>query len=241
MIVMRILVATAWLLASASLAGAEYREMEVRDGGAVTGQVRVRGEVPVLPPLPVYKSHEVCGTAVPDDRLIVGKDGVLANVVVYLKGVEAGKPIARDQHVELDNRKCAFAPHVLAASLGQTLEIVNTDPILHDAHARIGPRTLFNRAIMHGKTVREPLRDIGLIHINCNVRHSWMHAWLYVADNPYLAITDRDGRFRIDGIPPGQYTLTVWHELVGSRDLPVVVKPGGETVTDVDLSLTAPE
>jgi len=240
MVVMRMLMATAWLLASASLAGAEYREIEVRDGGTVVGQVRVQGEVPVLPPLAVYKSHEVCGTHVADDRLIVGKSGALANVVVYLQGIAAGKAIVRDQPVTLDNRKCVFAPHVVDASIGQTLEIHNDDPILHDAHAHLGPRTLFNRAIMHGKTVREPLRDAGLIHINCNVRHSWMHAWLFVADNPYHTVTDRDGRYRIDGVPPGDYTLTVWHELVGSRDLLVEVKPGAEAVTDVHLALTAP-
>jgi len=241
MFVRRMLVVTAWLLASVSPAAAEYREMDVHDGGAVTGKVRVQGEIPHLPPLPVYKSHEVCGATVPDERLIVAPGGELANAVVHLKDVKAGKAIVRDQTVELDNHKCAFVPHVLSASLGQTLVIHNSDPILHDAHARLGARTLFNRAIIHGKTVREPLRDAGLIHINCNVRHSWMQAWVYVADNPYHAVTDRGGRFRIDGIPPGEYTLTIWHELLGSRDQTIEVKPGADTVIDFTLPLTAPD
>jgi plastocyanin len=240
MVAMRILVAIGLLLASAGPAGAMYSEIKVENGGAVSGEVRVQGEAPALPPLPVYKFHEVCGATVPDERLVVGQDGALANVVVYLQGVEFGKPIPRDQPVQLDNKKCAFVPHVVSASLGQTLEIHNSDPILHDAHARLGPRTVFNRAIMHGKTVRELLQDVGLIQINCNVRHSWMQAWVYVAENPYHAVTDREGHYRIDGIPAGKYTLTVWQEMLGGRDIPIEIKPGAETRADVQLSVTAP-
>jgi len=84
------------------------------------------------------------------------------------------------------------------------------------------------------------LADAGLVHINCNVRHTWMHAWVFVADDPYHAVTGADGRFVIDQVPPGSYTLRVWHELLGSVDRPVTVEPGKTVSVDVALPVTAP-
>jgi hypothetical protein len=73
---------------------------------------------------------------------------------------------------------------VRSAAVGQTLEIHNSDPFLHDAHLWLGTRSLFNVGILPDHTRREPLADAGLIHINCNVRHTWMHAYVFVAENP---------------------------------------------------------
>jgi plastocyanin len=196
---------------------AQYREIPVPNGGTVSGSVLVAGDIPVLPPQPVFKQLEHCGASVADERLSVGPGGALSNAVVMLLEVPAGKPLPKDQPVVLDNTKCAFVPHVRAATVGQTLEIHNTDPFLHDAHAWLGTRTLFNVGILPGHTNRQPLNDAGLIHINCNVRHTWMHAYVFVSEDPYHAVTGSDGRFSIDQVPPGTYTMRVWHELlVGS-------------------------
>lgn len=227
------------LLALSSVPAFAYHEQAVEDGGVIAGQVRVEGEVPALPPHEVYKHQETCGVKIPDERIIVGKDGALANVVVYLKEVWAGKPIDVKDPVVLDNKDCAFLPHVLSATVGQTLDIHNSDPFLHDAHARIGPRTLFNRAIMHGKTVHELLREPGLVHINCNVRHTWMQAYLFVADHPYHTVTGPDGKFRIDDVPPGKYKLEVWHEMLGSKEREVSVDAGKTTQVDIELKAEA--
>ncbi len=221
----------------ANAARAEYLEKPVENGGTISGAVLVAGEVPVLPPQPVFKQHEVCGNTVPDERLIVGKGGGLSNAVVYLADVIGGKPVPRDQPVPLDNVKCAFVPHVRSATVGQTLEIRNNDPFLHDAHALLGTRTLFNVGILPKHTARQLLSDAGLVHINCNVRHTWMHAYVFVANDPYHAVTGGDGQFVIDQVPPGTYTLRVWHELLGSTERPVTVV-GGQTAT-VNFALAA--
>jgi plastocyanin len=236
---LRMLLAIGWLIAGAGEAVADYKQIEVVDGGRIEGQVRLVGEVPKLPPQPVYTHTEICGSTVADERLFVGKDGALANVVVYLRDVPAGKPVPVEP-VTMDNVKCRFVPHVLAATVGQTLEIRNSDPFLHDAHAWLGARTLFNRALIKGSTIRERLAEPGLIHINCNVRHTWMHAYVFVGEDPYHAVTGPDGRFRIDGIPPGTYTVTMWHELVGSKDHQVAVAAGKVTTLDGELAVTAP-
>ena len=96
------------------------------------------------------------------------------------------------------------------ASIGQTLEIENQDPFLHDAHAILGPDTLFNLAIPKGRTVHHVLDTVGTAHVNCNVRHTWMHAHLFVTDDPYHTVTDPSGRFVLDDVPPGTYTIAVW-------------------------------
>ncbi len=219
---------------------AEYREVVVDNGGSITGHVRVSGEVPTLPPQPVFKEHDVCGTTIRDERLVVGSGGALRDVVVRLTDVKAGKAVPRERPVMLDNVKCAFVPHVATATLGQMLDIHNNDPFLHDAHALLGAQTLFNVAVPKGKTVRKPLAYAGLIRINCNV-HTWMHAYLLVAEHPYHAVTGADGGFMIDGVPPGTYTLSVWHELLGSVERQVEVQTGKATTAEISLSAAAPE
>ena len=236
---MAVLLLAIWSSVAAGSAAAGYREVPVADGGSISGSVLVAGDVPVLPPQAVFKQLEFCGSTVADERLVVGRGGVLANAVVDLVDVPAGKPVPRDP-VMLDNIKCAFIPHVRSATVGQTLEIHNADPFLHDAQAWLGTRSLFNVGILPGHTAHQPLADAGLIHINCNVRHTWMHAYVFVADDPYHAVTGADGRFTIDQVPPGTYTLRVWHELLGSVDRPVTVESGKAATVDIALPLVAP-
>jgi plastocyanin len=145
---LRVLLVAIWSCLAAHGAAAAYREVPIADGGTISGTVRVAGDVPVLPPQPVYKQLEFCGASVADQRLVVGSGGALANAVVHLVDVTAGKPVPRDRPVVLDNVKCAFVPHVCSATVGQTLEIHNADPFLHDAHAWLGARSLFNVGIL---------------------------------------------------------------------------------------------
>lgn len=229
------------VLVVAVAAEAAYRETQVTDGGGINGRVRVVGKSPPLPPQPVFKEREYCGETVVDERLVKDAAGGLAGAVVHLVDVTAGKPVANSDAVRLDNRKCAFVPHVTSASVGQTLEMRNYDPFLHDAHAWLGSRTLFNLAIPKGRTVRQALTDPGIVHINCNVRHTWMHAYLFVAEHPYHTVTDARGRFALDQVPPGTYTLAVWHEMLGSGEQQVTVTPGQTTTVGFELQAVAPE
>ena len=235
-----VLIAAAALASSASVAAA-YRETAVTNGGRIVGTVRVAGAVTSLPPQPVFKEKEFCGDQITDERLIVDPEGRLAGAVVHLRGIEAGKPAAHAEPVRLDNRKCAFVPHVVAATVGDTLEMHNEDPFLHDAHAWLGPDTLFNLAIPKGRTVRHVLDRPGVVHVNCNVRHTWMHAYVFVTEHPYRAVTDGEGRFVLDDVPPGVHTVAVWHELLGSREHQVTVAPGETVTVDFALEALAPE
>ena len=73
------------------------------------------------------------------------------------------------------------------------------------------------------------------IRIRCDV-HSWMTAWWVVQEHPYYALTDTDGVFSLEEIPPGTYTLEAWHETLGTITRAVTVEPNG--VLDVTLDMT---
>jgi plastocyanin len=229
------------LLLCGRVGAAAYRETAVADGGRIVATVRVVGEIVPLPAQPVYKEKEFCGITVTDERLVVDAAGHLANAVVHVQGIEAGKPVPKAEPIRFDNRKCAFVPHVAAGSVGQTVEMRNEDPFLHDAHALLGPETLFNLAIPKGRTVRHVLDRTGIVHVNCNVRHTWMHGYLFVTDDPYHAVSDGSGRVVLDDVPPGTYTVTVWHELLGSGRREVTVPPGGTATVEFTLDALAPE
>jgi hypothetical protein len=207
--------------------------------GTITGSVRLDGPAPARPPLPVGKHREVCGESVPDDRLVIGPRGGVRYAVVTVEGVRGGRKPERDATIVLDNRACRFEPHVQVAEVGQWLDVRNSDPILHNADARLGQEVLFNLPLPPGRQLRRPLGRAGLIAFTCNVRHSWMGAWVVVADHPYHAVTDAYGEYEIRDLPPGSYTLRVWHEELGTREVPVTVAPGATAVVDVAFTVPA--
>jgi hypothetical protein len=200
--------------------------------GIVAGTVRLAGPPPARPPMPVFKNHEVCGDSVPDDRLVVAPGGGVRYAVVTVEGVKHGKAPERDLAILLDNRGCRFDPHVQTAEVGQWLELHNSDPVLHNADARIGSETIFNVALTPGRQLRKPLARPGLVAIMCDVRHTWMSAFVAVTDHPYHTVTDAEGAYEIRDVPAGTYTLRVWHEQLGTREEEVKVEAGATAAGD---------
>ena len=200
-----------------------YREIQVKNGGAISGQVLLKGTIPSPGVLSVQKNREVCGEQVPDQSLIVGADHAVKNVTVILDGISAGKP-THTQLAVLDNKACAFVPRVQTLTVGQTLELRNSDPILHDAHALLPSfDTLFNLGLPEWRQVRHTMQGTGRITVDCNVLHTWMRAYLIVTEHPYTAVTDSEGRFSLDQVPAGEYTLRLWHERLGEMTQAVSV------------------
>lgn len=202
-------------------------------GGTLSGTVRLSGPPPAPAVQPVFKHPEVCGPSVPDDHLVVGPGGGVRYAVVTLEGVPGGQGGDRDAVVVLNNLACRFDPHVLVAEVGQTLELRNGDPILHNADARIGQETLFNVALTPGRVIRKPLARAGLVKITCDVRHTWMSAFVMVADHRFHTVTDAEGVYELRDVPPGTYTLRTWHETLGTREQQVTVAPGRPATVDV--------
>jgi plastocyanin len=214
----------------------DYETIDVPDGGTIAGTVRVSKPPKPLPPLEVFKNKAACGATVPNDALVIGEDGAVRYAVVHLQGIARGRAPEAEALNVIDNRNCRFVPHVVTASVGQWLVFKNSDPVLHNADARIGTKPLFNVAITPGREVRRPLVEPGLVKINCDVRHTWMEAYVFVAVHPYHTVTDASGEYEIRDIPPGRYTVRVWHERLGEQQKEVEVHAGKMAPLNFDLS-----
>jgi plastocyanin len=204
---------------------AAYEEVAVTNGATIRGTVKVQGQLPKLPPLQISKYKEVCRD-VPNETLIVGPSQGLRYAVVTLEGISKGKAVEREVVQELDNVKCRFIPHVMAASVGQFVLFKNSDPILHTAHAYFTTgQPQFNVGLYPGRVSRKPLVTPGIVKILCEV-HPWMSAYIVVTDHPYHSITDAYGEYELSDVPPGTYQVKVWHESLGSQEKRVEIKAG---------------
>jgi hypothetical protein len=199
--------------------GAAADDGEARTGGekgTVFGKVSVAGQRLKPKPLPVFKNRAFCGATVPDETLLVRADGGLANAVVVFRSLDRTASL-RPGALVLDNRQCAFTPHVQVAIVGSELLLKNSDPILHTVHARVGKETLFNVGLPKWRQVSKRLERVGVMRINCDVLHTWMSAAIVVTDSPFFALTDAAGDFKIDNLPAGDYVMETWHERLGFR------------------------
>lgn len=182
--------------------------------GDITGKVTLKGTPPAEIPI---KFDQTCGAfhsePVTTHRYQVAADGGLANVFVYIsKGTEGKKFDALTTPVQLDQKNCMYQPYIIGVMVNQPIQIKNEDPVLHNVHALPKKNDEFNFAQpLQGQTDERKFSNPEvLIKVKCDV-HDWMLAYVGVVDNPYFAITDKDGKFTIKNVPAGDYTLTAYH------------------------------
>jgi len=211
-----------------------YDVVTVTDGGTIEGKVVFNGAVPTKKIIPT-KDVEVCGGMREEPLIEVGPDKGVQNAVVYLVEVTKGKAWpAPGKPPELDNVKCRFEPAVQVIPAGP-LDVVNTDPVLHNTHGYYGQRTAFNLALPNqGQRIPTELKRAGIVRVDCDA-HGWMEGWIYVVDNPYYAVTGADGKFTIADVPPGDYKLVAVQSLTGPVEMPVTVTSGKSTELNVEL------
>ena len=216
----------ALLVAQQALAA--YEVVTVTNGGTIEGIVTLSGTAPGAASIKVTKNQDYCGQTIPDPAYTVDSSGGLANVIVYLKDITKGKA-APAEPLSLVNTKCMFSPRVQGAMVSQQVKISSDDPVLHNTHPQDAATnaTIFNVALpFKGFSVTKPLPGMPtMIKVKCDA-HEWMHAWIMELDHPYYATTGADGHFTIKDVPPGTYTLAVWHEAAGEKSAPVVVAAG---------------
>ena len=209
---------------------------ESKDHGAIVGIVRYEGAVPKREPVKVTTKEAPCHREpIPDESLVISADKKVQWAVVSIKTIKGGKsfpPENPEKPILLDQRGCRFIPHVVVVPRGQTLRILNNDGILHNVHALAWRNRPFNRALppkvkQMDVTFKRPER----IRVRCDV-HAWMGAWIVVAEHPYVMVTGRDGAFRLEGVPPGRYTIDLWHETLGKQQTEVTVTAGNEAKID---------
>ena len=206
-----------------------YDVVPVSGGGNIEGKVVFQGTVPIKKIIPT-KNREVCGGPREEPQISVGPDKGVQDAVVYLKDVTKGKAWGKpDKTPVLDQEKCKFDPPVQVIRPG-SIDILNSDPVLHNTHGFYGKRTAFNLALPNkGARITRELERPGLVRVECDA-HGWMLAHIYVADSPYYALTTKNGSFSITDIPPGKYTVVATQYFTGDTETMVEVT-GSKTVT----------
>jgi hypothetical protein len=135
----------------------------------------------------------------------------------------------------MDQKQCAFTPRVVMVPIGGTVEFLNNDRLLHNLHSFSIENRTFNRAQPKGRTIPIEFRKKEIVRVDCDL-HPWMRAWVVVADSPFYAVTNELGEFVPDRVPPGQYVLQFWQELLGTTTKNVSVTDQGITTVVVEMS-----
>lgn len=201
----------------------------------VKGTVKFEGEPPPRPAIDLG-DQKFCVDRHKDDPLrgetvVVGQGGGLANVFIQVtSGLENWKFPEGTGEVVLDQTSCRYVPHLLAAQVGQTLKVKNSDPIMHNVHGvnRKTEKDEFNWAQPKaGLEDTKDLKKAGHVAIKCEV-HAWMNAHLWIVKHPFFAVTGEDGAFTLPKLPPGTYTIEAWHESekLGTQTQSVTVGDG---------------
>jgi hypothetical protein len=187
--------------------------------GIIRGIVKFIG---TPPPMKIIGGECTPGsTPAPDESLLVNPDGTMRNVVVFIKDGPnvAGPPPGEAQLVQ---KNCQYEPHVQAIRTGQNLTVTSQDATVHNVHveADANPAQNFSESMGGTHTVNFALPEV--VRFKCDV-HPWMTAYAYVFDHPCFAVTGEDGRFEIDHLPPGTYTLVAWQEKLLTQEMQVTV------------------
>jgi plastocyanin len=212
----------------------------VAQSGTIKGHVRLTGKLPGNPIIRMGMdpmcSKMNAGKRVIQQYFVATIDGSLANVFVRLKGNVPQTPIP-SQPVVIDQQACVYTPRVVGARVGQTVQVKNSDMLLHNVDASSGKNNGFNVAQPRAGLVYEfkPKNEEIMLHLKCDV-HNWMNAYVGIVTNPYFAVSNTMGTFEIDRVPPGTYMLEAWHERFGLVSKPVTVKAGAVASVDFDYA-----
>jgi plastocyanin len=206
-------------------------KVDMATAGSVKGVVNFDGVAPKNEPIKM-NADPVCVKQNKEQQFqetyLVADDGkTLGNVFVYVKdGLGNYIYDTPTTPAKIDQQNCRYHPHVFGMRVGQPLEIVNSDPTLHNIHAMPKGNQEFNNG--------QPIQGMKMSHtfsakevmvpFKCDV-HGWMNAYVGVLDHPFFATTEKDGKFELKDLPPGTYTIEAWHEKLGAQTASVTIGP----------------
>ena len=211
--------------------------MDAATAGTITGRVLFLGTPPVMPAIDM-SSNPQCErqhkAPAKGETVIVNPNGTLRNVFVRIKdGLSPAHWTAPSTSAQLAQTGCIYEPHVQGIMEGQNLEILNNDPVNHNVHAECEKNAAWNESQPPRAEHKYKQFSVeeGLFPVTCSV-HPWMRAYIAVSPNPFFAVSGADGRFTIQGVPPGAYTVEAVHEKYGSKEGKLTVAPSGTATID---------
>ena len=216
----------------------EYFHVDPATAGTIRGKVFFKGALPAKKAIQM-DSEAGCSAAhggrpVYDDAVLTGKNGALVNAFVYIEtGLEGKNFEVPKEAVTLDQHGCLFVPRVFGIRAGQVLDLKNSDTVSHNVHPMPKENREWNQQQSPGAPDVEhkfPRPEV-MIPVKCNV-HNWMHAYIGVMQHPYFAATGADGSFEWKDVPPGDYTIRVWHEKLGDQTKQIHLDPSGQAAAE---------
>lgn len=197
--------------------------VEAVPAAAIRGVVVNGGPAPERKQIPINIDQYVCGKSRESDELVVGANRGIRWAVVSLQTPPAGaRPDPPAKPVQMDQQQCVYVPRVVVVPVGGTVEFLNSDRLLHNLHSASSENPTFNRTQPKGRTIPMTFKKPETVRIDCDL-HTWMRAWVVVAEHPFYAVTGPGGEFVLDNVPPGKYTLKIWQETLGTVTREVTV------------------
>ncbi len=199
--------------------------------GKITGTVKLDGPAPHMRGIDMSKDpycvKQHANNPAHLETYVVGASGGLENVVLYIEGWSGPAETSKEVLV-FDQKNCMYAPHVLAMDVNESFKVETSDQTAHNIHPNPNPMTgniPWNQSQPPGAPpVTKSWKAPEFIPVQCNI-HPWMHGWHAVVKGPY-ATTDANGNYTINNVPPGNYTVTAWHEAAGTQNQKVTVAAG---------------
>jgi len=191
----------------------------------ITGTVSFAGAPPKARPIDMSNDPGCKGQT--ESEQVVVDNGHLANVLVYVKdGLGSATFAPPQQVVTIKQEGCRYVPHMAAVMIGQPIRFIDDDQTIHNIHPMPKNNAEWNQSQMPNappldKTFSNPEL---MIPVKCN-QHPWMHMYLSVLGNPFFAVTGHDGSFRLQGLPPGTYTIAAVQEKYGEKTASITVAP----------------
>jgi len=198
----------------------------------IKGNVRYAGTRVEKKTFPVTIDQYLCGKEKEAGDLVLSSANGIRNVVVSLHGVPAGsKAPVNPVPAKMDQKQCVFVPRVVVVPVGGTVEFLNSDRLLHNVRGGGKENPPFNRAQPHARTIAIGFKSPEVLRVDCDL-HSWMRGWIVVAEHPFYSVTNEEGEFVFENVPPGRYKLQAWQEILGRANQEVTVAgEGTQTVT----------
>ncbi len=199
---------------------------------SVSGTVKYDGTAPK--PAKIDMSQDPACKGTNEAETLVVSHGDLANVFVYVKDGLGNRTFdVPKETVTIDQQGCKYHPHVLGVMTGQNIEIKNADQTTHNIHPTPKDNREWNESQPPSSAPLEKsfAREEIMLPVKCN-QHPWMKMYINVVKNPFYAVTDKDGKYEIKGLPPGTYTLAFVQEKLGEQTQQVTLGPKDSKTVD---------